>query len=206
MTDTDPTSPQTTVQLLHDLGELHTRTLVSPLPKQPAAMGWQATTGAMAAGFARALHALHQADPDKAQEITDWFQGPFEDEGPDPEEHTDWLERVIAGGDLALMEKWVEDGRRLAEASRQATEEREAAARRPRRGDQVEAWLKAQRDDHRDADRGQWTVLDNLLDRYRLHADTGTPLDGHVCEARVVGDCECLEQPTDGAQQDGGQR
>ncbi|MFD8899828.1 hypothetical protein [Streptomyces ardesiacus] len=133
MTDTNLTSPQTTVQLLHDLGELHTRTLVSPLPKQPAALGWQSTTGAMAAGFARALHALHQADPDKAQEITDWFQGPFEDEGPDPEEHTDWLERVIAGGDLALMEKWVEDGRRLAEASRQATEERETADWEPLR-------------------------------------------------------------------------
>ena len=127
MADTDPNSPQTTVQLLHDLGELHTRTLVSPLPKQPAALGWQATTGAMAAGFARTLHALHQTDPGKAQEITDWYQGPFEDEGPDPEEHTDWLERVIAGGDLTLMEKWVEDGRRLAEASQQATEERETA-------------------------------------------------------------------------------
>ncbi|MFJ3043645.1 hypothetical protein [Streptomyces tendae] len=133
MTDTDPTTPQTTVQLLHDLGEFHTRTLVSPLPKQPAAMGWQAIAGAQAAGFARALHALHQIDPGKAQEITDWYQGPFEDEGPDPEEHTDWLERVIAGGDLALMEKWVEDGRRLAEASLTATQERETAQWEPLR-------------------------------------------------------------------------
>ncbi|MGQ4393763.1 hypothetical protein ACN6K5_003549 [Streptomyces violaceoruber] len=131
MTDTDTT--QTTVQLLHDLGEFHTRTLVSPLPKQPAAMGWQALAGTQAAGFARALHALHQIDPSKAQEITDWYQGPFEDEGPDPEEHTDWLERVIAGGDLTLMEKWVEDGRRLAESSKEATEEREAAQWEPLR-------------------------------------------------------------------------
>ncbi|KPC69083.1 hypothetical protein KVH31_34830 [Streptomyces olivaceus] len=130
MTDTDP---QTTTQLLHELGELHTRTLVSPLPKQPAAMGWQAVAAAQAAGFARTLHALHQTDPAKAQEITDWFQGPFEDEGPDPEEHTDWLERVIAGGDLALMEKWVEDGRDMAESSLKATEEREAAQWEPLR-------------------------------------------------------------------------
>ena len=78
-------------------------------------------------------------------------------------------------------------------------------AHQPRRGDQFEAWLKQQRDDHRDADRGQWTVLDDLLDRYRLYADTGTPLGEHVCEARVVGDCECLEHPAAGARQDGAQ-
>ncbi|MEU7338654.1 hypothetical protein [Streptomyces sp. NPDC007074] len=111
---------QTTEQLLHDLGELHTRTLVSPLPKHPAAMGWQAVTGSMAAGFARALHALAEVDPGRAQEITTWFQGPFE-EGPDPEEHTDWLERVIAQGP-ELIEQWVADGRRLARESKTNTE------------------------------------------------------------------------------------
>jgi hypothetical protein len=56
----------------------------------------------------------------------------------------------------------------------------------PRRGDPFEAWLKAQRDERRDDDRGQWGTLDNLLDLYRLHADTGTPLGEHVCEARTV--------------------
>jgi hypothetical protein len=127
--DTDDVAAQTTAQLLTDLGEFHTRTLVSPLPKHPAAMGWQALSGSMAAGFARALHALNEIDPGKAQEITDWWQGPFE-EGPDPEEHTDWLERVVAKGDLAVLEKWVEDGRRLAESSKAATEEREAADRK----------------------------------------------------------------------------
>lgn len=65
----------------------------------------------------------------------------------------------------------------------------------PRRGDQVEAWLKQQRDERRDDDHGQWSTLDALLDAYRLHADTSTPLSEHVCEGRVVGDCECLEQP-----------
>lgn len=96
-TDTETETAETPEQLLHDLGELHTRTCVSPLPKHPAAMGWQAVTGSMAAGFARALHALNEIDPAKAAEITDWFQGPFE-EGPDPEEHTDWLERYVARG------------------------------------------------------------------------------------------------------------
>lgn len=131
MTDDDLT-PQTPDQLLTDLGEFHMRTLVSPLPKQPAAMGWQAVAGSMAAGFARALHALNEVDPARAADITRWFQGPFE-EGPDPEEHTDWLERTVANGDLNLMEKWVEDGRRLAESSNASVEAREAAEREPLR-------------------------------------------------------------------------
>jgi len=112
---------QTPEQLLTDLGELHMRTLVSPLPKHPAAMGWQATAGSMAAGFARALHALNAVDPARAQEITIWFQGPFEDEGPDPEEHTDWLERHVAQGP-ELLEQWVENGRRMAAEAKTNTE------------------------------------------------------------------------------------
>lgn len=77
----------------------------------------------------------------------------------------------------------------------------------PRRGDTVEAWLKAQRDQY---DRGGessefWHEFDDALDLYRLHADTGTPLGEHVCEARMVGQCECLEQPAAGVGQDGAQ-
>lgn len=44
----------------------------------------------------------------------------------------------------------------------------------PRRGDEVEAFIKRHRDDWR-ATSGH-DVLDDLLDAYRLHADTGTPL------------------------------
>lgn len=128
----DEETTQTPEQLLTDLGELHMRTLVSPMPKQPAAVGWQAVAGTMAAGFTRALHALNELDPAKAAEITDWYQGPFE-EGPDPEEHTDWLERTVAKGDLNLMEKWVEDGRRLAKASKAAVDAHEAAEQEPMR-------------------------------------------------------------------------
>lgn len=127
MTDTD--TPTTPAQLLHDLGELHTRTLASPLPKHPAAMGWQVTAGAMAAGFARALHALHEVAPDKAAEVAEWFDGPL-GEGPDPEEHTDWLERTVARGP-ELLERWVEDGRRMAV-------EAQAAEATP---DTLPAWL-----------------------------------------------------------------
>ncbi|MGW8702884.1 hypothetical protein ACWGOK_39265 [Streptomyces eurythermus] len=63
---------------------------------------------------------------------------------------------------------------------------------RPRRGDQFEAWLKAQRDASADYPEAH-QVTDGLLNLYRLHADTGTPLGEHVCEGRATGDCECLE-------------
>ncbi|WP_042174650.1 hypothetical protein [Streptomyces sp. NBRC 110035] len=132
MTDTDDLTPQTPEELIADLGELHTRTMVSPLPKQPAAMGWQAVAGTMAAGFTRALYALNEVDPVKATEITAWYQGPFED-GPDPEEHTDWLERTVAKVDLDLLERWVQDGQRLAESSKAAVEAHEAEKWEPLR-------------------------------------------------------------------------
>ncbi|WP_439947220.1 hypothetical protein [Streptomyces sp. BBFR109] len=77
----------------------------------------------------------------------------------------------------------------------------EPVAHQSRRGDQFEAWLKAQRDacfGHASS----WAAVDGLLDQYRLHADTGTPLGEHVCDGQVVGDCDCLEQPATGAQQD----
>jgi hypothetical protein len=112
---------KTPEQLLTDLGELHTRTCVSPLPRHPAAMGWQAATGSMAAGFARALHALNQVDPGKAREIAVWFDGPFGD-APDPEEHTDWLERNVAGSP-DVLQRWVDDGRQMAEESKANTED-----------------------------------------------------------------------------------
>lgn len=46
----------------------------------------------------------------------------------------------------------------------------------PERGDDVEAWLKQKRDEHA-AGSIVWTALDDLLDDYREHADTGTPLN-----------------------------
>jgi hypothetical protein len=51
----------------------------------------------------------------------------------------------------------------------------------PRRDDHVAAWLKQRRDGYVPSDAG-WVVLDYALDNYRLHADTGTPLDQHACE------------------------
>lgn len=62
----------------------------------------------------------------------------------------------------------------------------------PARGDAVEVWLKAQRDAHSDryGVTPAWYALDDTLDRYRLHADTGTPLDQHACDGPH---CDCAE-------------
>ncbi|WP_331756312.1 hypothetical protein OHA04_45420 (plasmid) [Streptomyces sp. NBC_01590] len=127
MTDTIDTTEveevQTPEQLLVDLSELHMRTHVSPLPKHPAAMGWQMTTGAVAAGFARALYALQEVDPEKAAEIAEWYQGPFGD-GPDSEEHTDWTAQHVAKS-WVVMEQWVQEAKRLAVQAKEATERHE---------------------------------------------------------------------------------
>lgn len=50
-----------------------------------------------------------------------------------------------------------------------------------RRGDVVEQWLKNQRDAYNE-DSQAWIALDDALDSYRLHADTGTALDEEVEE------------------------
>ena len=64
---------------------------------------------------------------------------------------------------------------------RQAIEEQHV--HQPRRGSDVEAFIKAARDRYLDCDgqrTGVWHALDDLLDRYREHADTGTPLSKPV--------------------------
>ncbi|MFF8422865.1 hypothetical protein [Streptomyces sp. NPDC015680] len=125
MTDTIDTTEevQTPEQLLVELSELHMRTHASPLPKRPAAMGWQMTTGSVAAGFARTLHALQEVAPGKAAEIAEWYQGPFGD-GPDPEEHADWTAQHVAKS-WDVMEQWAQEARKLAVQAKEATERHE---------------------------------------------------------------------------------
>lgn len=56
----------------------------------------------------------------------------------------------------------------------------------PRRDDDVASWLKARRDEGL-ADTIIWEAIDTLLDDYRLHADTGTPLGEHACDGPNCG-------------------
>lgn len=55
----------------------------------------------------------------------------------------------------------------------------------PYRGSDVEAWLKAQRDRWPNAPGTQieWRMLDDLLEQYRLKADTGLLLQQTIEEA-----------------------
>ena len=61
----------------------------------------------------------------------------------------------------------------------------------PRRGDNFERWLKWQRDSCESYPR-EWDILDGLLDDYRLHCDTGTPLNEHACDYACT--CEGKEE------------
>lgn len=58
----------------------------------------------------------------------------------------------------------------------------------PKRGDEIEAWIKLKRDEYV-VGTEEWWTMDELLDDYRLHADTLTPLGEHVCESNHC-DCE----------------
>jgi hypothetical protein len=51
----------------------------------------------------------------------------------------------------------------------------------PRRGSDVEQWIKRFRDAYIPG-MSAWIALDDLLDDYRLRADLGTPLDQPVKE------------------------
>ena len=53
----------------------------------------------------------------------------------------------------------------------------------PERGDQVDRWLKKWRDSFPQGVQGTshgWHVVDDILNDYREHADTGTPLDAEI--------------------------
>ncbi len=49
----------------------------------------------------------------------------------------------------------------------------------PARGDDIEAWITRKRDEHSRTGLA-WMAVDDLLESYRLHADTGTPLSEEV--------------------------
>lgn len=53
----------------------------------------------------------------------------------------------------------------------------------PHRGSNVEAWLKRYRDQFSRSNGSVWNIIDDLLDNYREHGDTGTPLSEDVIEA-----------------------
>jgi hypothetical protein len=65
----------------------------------------------------------------------------------------------------------------------------------PVHGDAVDKWLQDQRDRHdRHGESSKfWHEINDMVNRYRLHADAGRPLGSHVCDATTVEDCDCTE-------------
>jgi len=57
----------------------------------------------------------------------------------------------------------------------------------PQRNDAVDQWIKLYRDLH-DSGTREWSLLDDLLDDYRLLADTGKPLPGPTLAPQTVSD------------------
>lgn len=55
----------------------------------------------------------------------------------------------------------------------------------PCRGSVVAEWIKRRRDEYSRGRNPGWDVLDDLLEDYRLHADTGVPLDQEVEDGRL---------------------
>lgn len=79
-------------------------------------------------------------------------------------------ERVYAALDTARAHREVVRAEALAEYT---------PSHVPTRGSDVEAWIKQYRDSERIGS-DAWHEIDALLDDYRDHADTGTPLDRDV--------------------------
>lgn len=125
---TDTTSLQaagedvdTTLETLRiDLAQLYLRATASPTPRDPAALGWQMETGSLAALASRLLDVVQRTAPRDAAEIADWFAGPFDD-GPDLEEHTDWVGQRVAG-DWGVFQVWLDEARDLAVQAKEATD------------------------------------------------------------------------------------
>jgi hypothetical protein len=72
--------------------------------------------------------------------------------------------------------------RALAVEGTSEADDRYVTGHRPRRGSDVDLWIKRHRDSR--LSNGQrttaWHAFDDLLDDYRDHADTGVPLDREV--------------------------
>jgi hypothetical protein len=88
--------------------------------------------------------------------------------------------RSLSMPDLGALLKWLMDA---ADRTHLVVAEEITAELQPEgeavRGDNVDAWLKRHRETYRGSDgalTGAWYVVDALLDDYRDHADTGTPL------------------------------
>lgn len=92
-----------------DLAQLHLGAVSSRTSKDasPETTAWRMTAATTTALASHLLEAVRQSDPGKAAELAIWFAGQFGD-GPDLEDHTEWLEQCIAGSP-AVYAEWLKE-------------------------------------------------------------------------------------------------
>ena len=120
MPDTDVHETSLAAELLTDLAQMHLRSVASPLPEHPAALGWQVTAGGVAALAARLMDGLMQADPAKAEAIAGWYDT-LVDHGPASVGVYSWIQRRVADPAGTDIEEWVDEARKSAVQAKDAT-------------------------------------------------------------------------------------
>lgn len=97
--------------------------------------------------------------------------------------------RRVYDGLMAYLADWADEHRRLANEATAAKLEEAHRVRRgsevhqASRGSDVAEWIKRHREmqrDHQGFQTPEWRAVDDLLEDYRGHADTGTPLADEV--------------------------
>jgi hypothetical protein len=90
-------------------------------------------------------------------------------------------DRMVEAANQGARAAWAVSPDRMRDGLKAAFESGEPVPHVPHRGSDVEAWIKEARDEYPKStgypESPEWLALDGLLDDYRLHADTGTPLD-----------------------------
>ncbi|MFG2532776.1 hypothetical protein [Streptomyces sp. NPDC048516] len=121
MTDTLASETSLASELVTDLAQMHLRSIASPLPQHPAAFGWQATAGGVAALAARLLDSLAQVDPAQADAIAGWY-GDLVDHGSAQMGVYSWIKHSVAAPAGADIEQWMDEAQDLAVQAKAATE------------------------------------------------------------------------------------
>lgn len=89
-TTAEAREPGTIDHALQGFAEVALRATASPLPRDPAAFGWQIIASRLAATAARLMVELNQVAPEQAARVAAWDAGPLGD-GLGPMESTGWV-------------------------------------------------------------------------------------------------------------------
>lgn len=125
---TEPTTPApaapadeeaepTVAATLEQLARTYLRAAASPLPRNPATLGWQATAGPLAALAAVLLHHVNKVNPEHAAGFAKtFFHGDLGD-GPHPAAVGWWIQTQVAAPAGADVMEWVATAEEEAQAA-----------------------------------------------------------------------------------------